>query len=148
MNKVFGNLIQRSKPDTVFIPFARDRHEDHRQSFDAALVAMRPDGRGHRVSRIACYETVSETHWTAPGVEACFDPNWYVDITATLDAKLGAMREYKSQLSEAIPARSIEAIEALARFRGSVVGMPAAEACLVIRDLWAAQDRKGSARRR
>jgi LmbE family N-acetylglucosaminyl deacetylase len=99
------------------------------------MVAMRPDGRRHRVGRIACYETVSETHWAAPGIEANFDPNWYVDISETLGDKVAAMREYASQLAEGIPARSIEAIESLARFRGSVAGMGAAEAFWMVREL-------------
>ncbi len=135
LNAVFSKLVASAKPDLALIPFPGDRHQDHREVFDAMMVAMRPDGRRHRVGRIACYETVSETHWSAPGLEPTFEPNWYVDISATLPDKLAAMREYRSQLTEGIPARSITAIEALARFRGSVVGMPAAEAFWIVRDL-------------
>jgi LmbE family N-acetylglucosaminyl deacetylase len=141
LNKTFIDLIAKKvKPDIVFLPYQADRHEDHRQIFDAAMVAMRPDGRNHQVSRICCYETVSETHWSVAGIESPFDPNSYIDISETLKDKLEAMRLYKSQLDAKIPARSIEAIESLARFRGSVVGMPAAEAFLIIRDLWPAQE--------
>jgi len=147
LNKTFRDLIRKVEPDTVFLPFPGDRHEDHRQIFDAAMVAMRPDGRGHRVNRICCYETVSETHWAAPGIEPPFEPNWYVDISETLADKVSAMRQYKSQLQEGIPARSVEAIEALARFRGSVVGMAAAEAFLVIRDLWRTKPARSSRKR-
>lgn len=136
LNAVFSRLIASVEPDLVLLPFPGDRHEDHRQVFDAMMVGLRPDGRRHRVERVACYETVSETHWSAPGVEPAFEPNWYVDISDALEDKLAAMREYQSQLDEGIPARSIEAIEALARFRGSVVGMPAAEAFQIIRELW------------
>ncbi len=135
INKVFIDLIAERKPDTVLLPFISDRHEDHRQVFDAVMVAMRPNGRGAGVRRIACYETVSETHWAAPGIEKAFEPNWYVDIGTTLAVKLEAMRCYQSQLAENIPARSLEAIEALARFRGSIMGLPAAEAFHIIRDL-------------
>ncbi len=136
LNAVFSRLIEKVQPDAVFLPHPGDRHEDHRQIFDAALVAMRSDGRRHRVSRIVCYETVSETHWAAPGIEPSFEPHWYVDVADTLDAKLSAMRIYASQLADGIPARSIEAIQALARFRGSVAGMDAAEAFQVVRDFW------------
>ena len=145
INKTFIDLIcKKVKPDIVFLPYQSDRHEDHRQIFDAAMVAMRPDGRNHQVSRICCYETVSETHWTAPGIEPPFDPNSYIDISQTLEDKLEAMRVYKSQLDAKIPARSIEAIESLARFRGSVVGMQAAEAFVIVRDLWPMQKAKVS----
>ncbi|MBL8879179.1 MAG: PIG-L family deacetylase [Phycisphaerales bacterium] len=136
LNAAFFKLIRETEPDTLFLPFVGDRHEDHRQIFDAALVASRPDGRRYRVSRICCYETVSETHWAAPAIEAVFNPTWYVNIGATLVDKLDAMRCYVSQLEENIPARTIQAIEALARFRGSVVGMPAAEGFQIVRDLW------------
>lgn len=136
LNATFAKLVQAVRPELALIPFPGDRHEDHRQVFDAMMVALRPDGRRHRVGRVACYETVSETHWAAPGVEPSFEPNWYVDITATLADKLDAMREYRSQLAEGIPARSLEAIEALARFRGSVAGVAAAEAFWIVRDLW------------
>lgn len=135
LNAAFSQLIADTTPAEVLLPFNGDRHEDHRQVFDAAMVAMRPDGRRHRVERICCYETVSETHWAAPGLEPTFEANRYVDISGTLGAKLEAMRCYASQLEEDIPARSLQAIEALARFRGSVVGMGAAEGFQVIREL-------------
>lgn len=138
LNATFSRLIDRVRPDLVLLPFPGDRHEDHRQVFDAAMVALRPDGRRHAVRRVACYETVSETHWSAPGIEPAFEPNWYVDINGTLADKLEAMRLYGSQLEANIPARSLEAIEALARFRGSVVGVAAAEAFCMVRELWPA----------
>jgi LmbE family N-acetylglucosaminyl deacetylase len=144
LNRVFTDLIAKAEPDTVVLPFPGDRHEDHRQVFDAAMVAMRPDGRRHPVQRVCCCETVSETHWAAPGIEPTFDPNWYVDISGTIEDKLAAMREYASQLADGIPARSLEAIESLARFRGSVAGMPAAEAFTIVRDLWPATTRRRS----
>ena len=40
--------------------------------FEACQVALRPTGHGQRVSRVLCYETVSETHWSAP----CIEPGW------------------------------------------------------------------------
>ena len=141
LNRVFADLIDTAKPDTVLLPHPGDRHEDHRQIFDAAMVALRPDGRRHRVARVACYETVSETHWSAPGLEPAFAPTWYVEITDTLEAKLGAMKVYGSQLADGFPARSLEAIDALARFRGSVVGLVAAEAFQIVRDVQPAADR-------
>ena len=143
LNRVFGRLVAKVRPQWAFLPFPGDRHEDHRQVFNAAMVAMRPDGRRPLVGRVCCYETVSETHWSAPGIEPTFSPNWHVDVSATLGRKLAAMREYASQLEEAIPARSLEAIEALARFRGSVAGFPAAESFAIVRDLWTEQSAAG-----
>ena len=136
LNAIFSKLVEQTRPHTVLLPFPGDRHEDHRQTFDAAMVAMRPDGRRHQVERILCYETVSETHWAAAGIEPVFNPHCFIDISATLADKLAAMKAYASQLEEGIPARSLKAIEALARFRGSVAGMEAAEAFQHVRDLW------------
>ena len=135
LNATFSRLVDEFRPELVFLPFPGDRHEDHRQIFDAAMIALRPDGRRPLVRRVACYETVSETHWTAPGMEPPFQPNWFVDIGSSLRDKLDAMRLYQSQLNEGIPARSLEAIDALARFRGSVAGLEAAEAFWTVRDI-------------
>lgn len=139
LNAAFCGLIDKTRPRTVLLPFPGDRHEDHRQTFDAAMVAVRTDGRRHRVDHVMCYETVSETHWHAAGIEPAFDPNRLVDITDTLGDKLAAMRAYASQLEDGIPARSLAVIEALARFRGSVAGIGAAEAFVRIREIWPAQ---------
>ncbi len=138
LNAEFDRLVTDVEPEMVFLPFPSDRHEDHRQVFDASLVALRPVADRSFVQRICCYETVSETHWSAAGLESAFDPHLYVDVTRHMDAKLGAMREYTSQVRPAPDARSIDAVTALATWRGSVVGMTAAEAFVVIRERWGA----------
>ena len=112
------------------MPFCGDRHEDHRQVFDACMVALRPSVKCKYVKRILCYETVSETHWSAPYIEPCFEPQFWVDISSHLSTKLEAMRVYKSQLRQEPDSRSLEAISSLAKWRGSIVGMAAAE-CLL-----------------
>lgn len=136
LNGAVSRLIDSISPDWVFMPFRSDLHEDHRQLFDALLVALRPlPERSHRVQRILCYETVSETHWAAPGVDPAFEPQVYVDISPHLEAKLDAMRLYASQNRPAPHARSIESIRALAQFRGMTVGLHAAEAFVLLRDV-------------
>ena len=100
------------------------------------IDALRPVGDRRCVRRIVCYETLSETHWNAPGIESTFAPQWYVDITDHLDAKREALERYASQVQPEPEARSPKAVESLARWRGSTVGMHAAEAFVVIRDTW------------
>lgn len=138
LNAAFETVMAEERPDWVFLPFPGDRHEDHRQVFDAAMVALRPipgaRGSGRRVQRITCYETVSETHWSAPGIEPVFAPNVWIDAAGHMDKKLEAMRVYASQLRPPPDARSLEAIRALATWRGSVVGLAAAEAFVLIRE--------------
>jgi LmbE family N-acetylglucosaminyl deacetylase len=134
LNAAFDRLVAEERPEWVFLPFPGDRHEDHRQTFDAALVALRPVAGRALAQRILCYETVSETHWSAAPVEPAFAPQVWVDISAHLDAKLAAMKLYASQVRPAPDARSLEAVTALANWRGSIVGWRAAEAFVLLRE--------------
>ncbi len=134
LNAAFAQLIADTAPEVVLLPFPGDRHEDHRQVFDAAMVALRPVGAAAHVRRILCYETVSETHWSAPGLEIGFNPHLFLDISEHLEAKLAAMALYASQVRAAPDARSIDAVRALAVWRGSVASLAAAEAFVAVRE--------------
>lgn len=136
LNATFEKLLADVQPEWVFVPFPADRHEDHRQVFDACQVAMRPTAGLACVTRVLSYETVSETHWATPRVEPSFEPQFYVDVTNHLEAKLRAMRCYASQIKPAPDARSLKAVSALATWRGSVMGMNAAEGFMVLRECW------------
>jgi hypothetical protein len=57
----------------------------------------------------------------------------FVDITATLGAKLDALRSYSAEMRPWPHPRSFEAVEYLARWRGAVIGAEAAEAFKVLR---------------
>lgn len=131
-NKLIGDVIAQVEPHILLIPYY-DRHVDHRLIFDAAMVASRPVGMGRKIQLVAAYETLSETHWNAPHLEPNFTPNWCVDITDTIDTKLDAMRCYASQV-HAFPApRSVEALRALALFRGSQMGFGYGEGFHILR---------------
>jgi len=132
LNGMVAEQIERFRPDAVFIPFP-DRHVDHREVFEACMVAMRPVGVGSALKCVAAYETISSTHWNAPGMEAAFTPNLVVDITSQIDGKIEAMGCYKSQLQQFPAARSLEALRALALFRGSQAGYGYGEAFHIIR---------------
>jgi LmbE family N-acetylglucosaminyl deacetylase len=124
--------VNRLSPDILFIPFY-DRHIDHRMIFEACMVAARPVGPGSKIQLVAAYETISETFWNAPNIEPNFLPNLCIDISDHIDAKIKAMECYKSQVHEFPGPRSIEALRALAVFRGSQAGYGYAEAFQVIR---------------
>lgn len=128
---VISAWLREFEPETIYIPHRGDIHLDHQTTHQAAMVAARP-GRS-TVRTILAYETLSETEWAGPQVETAFLPNLFVDISATLNRKLAAMRAYASQLQKFPHPRSLESIEALARLRGSSVVAPAAEAFLVAR---------------
>jgi LmbE family N-acetylglucosaminyl deacetylase len=136
-NAVAAEVLKQVGPDVLYVPFSHDLHRDHRAIFHSFEVAYRPThAAGRKVREVYMYETVSETHWTTPGVDAGFCPNVWVDVHQYLPKKLEALRCFKSQMRPAPDARSLEAVEALATFRGSQMSMFAAEAFVMVRRTW------------
>lgn len=128
------NHLKIFKPNVIYLPYRNDLHVDHRRVFSATMVAARPIN-GLSVLRLLCYETLSETEWGSSLDSGVFVPTVYVDISDFLERKLQAMACYQSQLREFPHPRSLAAIEALARFRGSTVGVMAAEAFMLVREI-------------
>ncbi len=131
-NRRIHSVVEEVMPDILLIPYV-DRHIDHRLIFEAAMVVSRPVGIGRGIHLVAAYETISETHWNAPHIEPNFTPNWVVDITTTIDTKLEAMACYESQVHEFPQPRSVDALQALALFRGSQAGFGYGEGFHVVR---------------
>lgn len=134
LNDGLMQVIQRFKPDEVFIPHRGDMQLDHKMIVDATMVALRPK-YDHVVRKVYAYETMSETGWDIPNTVNEFVPTVYEDISDMLDKKLKAMSIFQSQLSEFPAARSLGAIEALAKYRGATVNVEAAEAFCLIREI-------------
>lgn len=130
LNKDISSFIMGQSPDAVFIPFP-DRHIDHRIIFDASLVACRPNTQ-IAPKLVMAYETLSETHWNAPGIEPAFVPEVFIDITSEFADKKKALSCYESQI-KGVGSRSLDAVEALAKFRGSQNGFLFAEAFKLVR---------------
>lgn len=134
LNDALVNTIQDIKPDIVYIPHRGDMQLDHKLVVDAAMVALRPK-YAHVVKKIYAYETLSETGWNVPNVINEFVPTAYNDISNFLDKKIDAMKMFASQLAAYPNPRSLEAVKALAMYRGSNVNLLAAEAFSVIREI-------------
>jgi len=132
MNAGLFKFILDIKPEIVFTPYP-DRHIDHRIIFESVMVITRPVGPGRNINILAAYETLSETHWNAPHIEPNFIPNWTIDISENMSYKIDAMNCYESQISKTNGPRSIEAIEALAKFRGTQSGFIYGESFHIIR---------------
>jgi LmbE family N-acetylglucosaminyl deacetylase len=139
LNHALTEVVTTRAPDWLFLPFAGDIHRDHQIVFTSALVAARPSGP-HRVRAIYAYETLSETNWHAPPITPGFHPNIFFDVTDFLPAKLEAMECYASQLKPFPNERSLEAVKALARYRGATVGVEAAEAFVLVRQVVPEED--------
>jgi len=132
VNARISKVVNDFNPHIVLCPYP-DRHIDHRLVFDSVMVATRPVGVGRDIEIVAAYETLSETHWNAPHIEPNFTPNWVVDISDHISKKLNALECYKSQISEFPGPRSIEAVEALAIFRGTQAGFGYGEGFHIVR---------------
>ena len=132
VNGRISKVVNDFNPHIVLCPYP-DRHIDHRLVFDSVMVATRPVGVGKDIKIVAAYETLSETHWNAPHIEPNFTPNWVVDISDHISKKLNALECYKSQISEFPGPRSIEAVEALAKFRGTQAGFGYGEGLHIVR---------------
>lgn len=132
-NRAFLDLIVSTQPEEVYLPFWGDMQKDHQMVTEAAMVALR-EKYDHGVRRIYAYETLSETGIGIPSVQDAFIPNVFVDISAYLEKKKQALSFFTTQMHPFPDLRSLEAIEALARFRGATVNVPAAEAFMLIRE--------------
>lgn len=134
LNDALVKVVQEVKPEVVYLPHRGDMQLDHKITVDAAMVALRPK-YAHVVKKIYAYETLSETGWDVPNVTNEFIPNAYRDISGYLENKLTAMSMFTTQLAQFPKARSIEAIKALAMYRGTTVNCMAAEAFSLIREI-------------
>ena len=134
INEPVSNVVAKVRPDVAYIPFRGDIHYDHKAVADSALVALRPKF-GVKPCKIYAYEVPSETGWDAPYIQNAFIPNSYVDISSQIEAKKSALRMVSSQIPETADARSVESLVALAKHRGSTVGVAYAEAFMLIREI-------------
>lgn len=127
-------LIDRHKPDTVFTHHPGDVNIDHQRVHQAVVTACRPEP-GHPVRRLMFFEVASSTEWQPPGSGPGFAPNVFIDISGTLDKKLEALQLFEAELRPWPHARSLEAVQHHASWRGATAGMEAAEAFVLGREL-------------
>ena len=126
--------IERHQPQVVYTHHAGDVNIDHRRLHEAVVTACRPTP-GQPVRRLLSFEVASSTEWQPPGSAPAFQPNWFVDISAQWLCKREALEAYASEMRPWPHARSIQAVEHLARWRGAQVGVEAAEAFCLLRQL-------------
>jgi LmbE family N-acetylglucosaminyl deacetylase len=122
------------RPALVLTHHAGDLNIDHRRVHDAVVTACRPHPT-QSVRTLLFFELPSSTEWQVPGTGQPFEPTWFVDISKTLARKIAALKAYRMELRPWPHARSLEAITHLARWRGSCVGVEAAEAFVLGRTI-------------
>ena len=108
----------KHKPDIVLTHSINDTHQDHRKVAWLSMSAFR------NVPKVLAFES--------PRVRsAAFLPTYFVDITGCVDKKWEALRYHVSQNEKRYLA--YESMVNLASFRGSQVGVGAAEAFEIVK---------------
>lgn len=121
-------IVEEIRPSVVYIQYGYDINRDHQLLFQAALVATRP--MEAYIEAIYAFDTVSSTEWAYP---RSFNPDTWVDISATLDQKIDAMACYKTELRDWPHPRSLHSLRVKAESVGSQVVCPAAETFMTVR---------------
>jgi N-acetylglucosamine malate deacetylase 1 len=124
------DAYNRFRPGLLLLPHGEDFDQDHRATYVAACAAARPIPESLNKffpPNVVTYEMPKV--WSNAG----FRPSFYVDVTATIEDKLDALRLYATQLRERPHLRAPETVRALAQVRGGEIGVQYAEAFSVHR---------------
>ena len=131
---VIETAIRDDAPNTVYVPTNATLNIDHRTTFDAAVTALRP-APAQNVGRVLAYEIASSTNWAPQAHGPIFRPTCYVDISDHLEAKCEALTLYGDEIPPSPHGRSKDLLVNLARMRGESVGLNAAEAFELVREI-------------
>ena len=132
--KIVEEQIELIKPETIVTHHSGDINIDHQITHQAVVTACRPQPR-ESVRRLLSFEVPSSTEWQPPSSALAFQPNWFEDVSGTINRKLQALEVYFAEMRPWPHSRSLQAVEHLARWRGSSVGYEAAEAFMLLREL-------------
>lgn len=132
--KVVEDQLMAIQPQLVITHHHGDLNVDHRLVHQAVMTACRPP-TASSVRRIWCFEVPSSTEWQVPVSARAFLPNLFFDISEVFSRKIEALGAYAEEMRPWPHSRAPEAVEHLARWRGASVGVDAAEAFMVAREL-------------
>lgn len=117
-------LVDELHPDVFISHHPFDSHQDHKSAADIMFAVSRQG----RVKNVLSGSTLPYR----PNVFA-FRPQFFVDITETIEIKLNAIRAYKSQYEKFGNEELIERVKAMAKTHGWAMGYDYAECFEVIR---------------
>ena len=132
--KSVENKIDLIEPDVVITHHIGDLNIDHQIIHRAVTTACRPQPNKF-VKFLLSFEVASSTEWQSPSANLNFNPNWFEDISSTLNLKLNALEVYSSEMRDWPHSRSLKAVDHLAKWRGATVGIEAAEAFMLIKKI-------------
>jgi len=119
------------QPQTIYTHYDGDLNVDHRAVNAAVATACRPLPDRKDLAILAC-EVNSSTEWSL-NPDDRFHPTEFLDISDFLEAKLRALRCFEDEIRDWPHPRSVEGVEALARWRGAQSGLGLAEAYATLR---------------
>lgn len=131
----FSKIINDIKPTTIYLPFHKDVHSDHRIVFDCVYSCTK-SFRYPFIKKILMMETLSETEFAPALQENAFVPNYFVDITDFFEKKDEIMKIYESEYGSHPFPRSSKNLNALATLRGATAGCKYAESFMCLKDIW------------
>jgi LmbE family N-acetylglucosaminyl deacetylase len=120
-------VIARFRPELIYTHSASDLNIDHAIVNRAVVTATRPLP-GSLIREVLAFEIASSTEWGFHEQTNRFHPHIFVDVSGTLERKIHALQCYADEMRPFPHPRSREALMALAQWRGSTAGLPAAEA--------------------
>jgi len=127
-------FIQSFNPSIIYTHHGGDLNVDHRRVLEAVLTVCRPQS-STSVDEIYSFEVASSTAWHGTSLAEGFVPQCYVDISGQLERKLEALEAYHEEMRDFPHARSLRALEHQAHWRGSQIGVSAAEGFVVERKI-------------
>lgn len=131
--KSVEDVIAKKKPSIIYTHHWGDLNVDHRLTFNAVMTASRPFNCS--VHKILCFEVLSSTEWNVANSANSFMPNVFVDVSKNLEKKISALSQYKSEMRDYPHPRSLKGNEYLAKYRGLIIGVAAAEAFELAREV-------------
>lgn len=129
-----SDYLNKTEPDTIYLPHHNDAHSDHEIVFDTVSVCAKPF-RYPYVRRMRVYETLSESGFGIRSGDSGFKPNLWVDISEHLERKIEIMRMYKGEMREHPFPRSEQSLRALSCLRGARAGQQASEAFMTLLEI-------------
>lgn len=132
--KRIEDLFDEERPTLIYTHHPGDVNVDHVRTYQAVLAVAR-QLPASPLRGLYCFEVPSSSEWQTPAAGVPFQPCHFVDVSATLEVKLDAMAAYEGEAREWPHPRSAAALRALATWRGATVGVDAAEAFVVGRQL-------------
>jgi len=112
-------VIAEVRPDTVYVNYGEDTHQDHRILAQVARSVTR------YIANVLFYETPSSIH---------FEPSLFMDIHDVISLKIRALEAHASQVEAThVTLNILEIALATARFRGVQGKLSCAEAFMPVR---------------